>query len=43
MKRELRGVGLSAFVARREIDTIVKLQLDGPVGTAPVPVAKDPS
>jgi hypothetical protein len=27
---------------RREIDTIVRLQLDGPVGTVPGPDAKDP-
>jgi alpha-L-fucosidase len=43
VKQGADGITISVPAAnRQEIDTIVKLQLDGPVGTAPLPVAKDP-
>ena len=43
MKQEAKEITISVPAAnRQEIDTIVRLQLDGPVGTVPGPDTKDP-
>ena len=43
VKQDAKEITISVPAAnRREIDTIVRLQRDGPVGAVPGPDAKDP-